>query len=261
MAEGRVLRKKISVDERVAQLSDNSALLFTWAISHADVEGRIEGSAVALKATVVPLRDWPIGLVGDLADEWTRTTGTDGRHLPLAERYDVDGKTVIQFTGWAKNFSGRKDRESASTLPKPPKTPAKPPSSRSSPGVLPDDSGTTPARGVLRGVELSRGEGRTPPLPQAARDHLWDELAEHLGTPRTKTERGKRNTAIKQLRDANVTAEEVQTMIRNYPNVFPRAAMTDIALAKHCALLLNGRQPAGKGLTPQQILEMTRGAA
>lgn len=151
MAEGRVLRKKISVDERVAQLTTESALLFSWAIAHADVAGRIEGSAVALKATIVPLREWTIHQVDLLADEWTRTTGADGKERPLVLRYIVKGKIVIQFSGWQNNY-GRMDREAPSSLPPPPKTPAK----YQTPGVLRENSRRTPGRREGNGREGSR---------------------------------------------------------------------------------------------------------
>jgi hypothetical protein len=56
MAEGRMLKKKISPNEAVADLSDDShRLLFTWGIPHLDVEGRITGSPRGFKAMVAPL--------------------------------------------------------------------------------------------------------------------------------------------------------------------------------------------------------------
>ena len=56
MAEGRMLKKKISLNEAVADLSnDTHRMLFTWGISHLDVEGRITGSPRGFKAMVAPL--------------------------------------------------------------------------------------------------------------------------------------------------------------------------------------------------------------
>jgi hypothetical protein len=54
MAEGRMLRKKVSRDGRVAQLSAHSALLYLMSIPHLDVDGRMDGSPVAVRGTVVP---------------------------------------------------------------------------------------------------------------------------------------------------------------------------------------------------------------
>lgn len=41
------------------------------------------------------------------------------------------------------------------------------------------------------------------------RDELWDALTEHFGEPRTTSERGRRNKAVKELREAGATSEEI----------------------------------------------------
>jgi hypothetical protein len=58
MADGRMLKKKISLNEALADLANDShRLFFTWGIAHLDVEGRITGSSRGFKALVVPLLD------------------------------------------------------------------------------------------------------------------------------------------------------------------------------------------------------------
>jgi hypothetical protein len=58
MAEGRMLKRKISLNEALADLANDShRLLFTWGIAHLDVEGRITGSPRGFKALVAPLLD------------------------------------------------------------------------------------------------------------------------------------------------------------------------------------------------------------
>lgn len=58
MAEGRMLKKKISLNEAVADLSNDShRLLFIWGIAHLDVEGRVTGSPRGFKGLVAPLLD------------------------------------------------------------------------------------------------------------------------------------------------------------------------------------------------------------
>lgn len=42
------------------------------------------------------------------------------------------------------------------------------------------------------------------------RDPIWDALTEHFGQVRTKDERGRRNAAVKQLREAEATPEEIK---------------------------------------------------
>lgn len=120
MADGRMLRKKISRDPQVAQLSDDSKLLFTWAIAHADREGRIPGLASWVRGTVVPLEPWTDEHVDALVSEWERTVENEtGAPKPLALRYCVRGEWAIQLLGWTKNQS-LKGNERPSELPAPP---------------------------------------------------------------------------------------------------------------------------------------------
>lgn len=45
------------------------------------------------------------------------------------------------------------------------------------------------------------------------RDLIWDTLTEAFGEPRTPSERGRRNRAVRELRLAEATPEEVQIAI------------------------------------------------
>lgn len=57
MAEGRILKKKISVSKQVNDLSnDTNRLLFTWLIPHLDAEGRFFGEAEIVKSIIFPRR-------------------------------------------------------------------------------------------------------------------------------------------------------------------------------------------------------------
>lgn len=44
-------------------------------------------------------------------------------------------------------------------------------------------------------------------------DHIWDALTEEFGPVRTKTERGRRNKAVGELRQADATPEEIQIAV------------------------------------------------
>jgi hypothetical protein len=57
MAHKRMIDKKISVSEDVANLTLEAKLLFTWMIPHADDVGLLPYSARSLKALVVPMVD------------------------------------------------------------------------------------------------------------------------------------------------------------------------------------------------------------
>lgn len=65
------------------------------------------------------------------------------------------------------------------------------------------------------------------PLPpqeskEIPRDPIWDALDEEFGEVRTKSERGRRNQAVRELRDAEVTPEEIKIAVdfcrRNFTN-------------------------------------------
>jgi len=55
MAQKRMINKKISVSEQVADLSIQAQLLFTWSIPHADDVGVLPHSHRTLKALIVPM--------------------------------------------------------------------------------------------------------------------------------------------------------------------------------------------------------------
>lgn len=43
-----------------------------------------------------------------------------------------------------------------------------------------------------------------------SRDEVWDALEAEFGPVRTKSERGRRNSAVKELKEAGATTEEIQ---------------------------------------------------
>jgi hypothetical protein len=130
MAEGRMLRKKISRDGRVAQLSAHAALLYVMAIPHLDVDGRMDGSPVAVRGTVVPALasahinddEWSDTSVAGYIVEWTGTHDEDDPALPraLVAHYCIGGTWVCHFAGFAENQQLRRDRERPSSFPPPP---------------------------------------------------------------------------------------------------------------------------------------------
>ena len=109
MPRGRMLNKKISYDERIARLSVDAALLYTWCIPHLDVKGRIYGDACILKGLVVPYID---ELTIDKIDKCIKEfVGVD-----LVLHYGRDRK-YMQFKGFDKNQKIYEDKESPSEIP------------------------------------------------------------------------------------------------------------------------------------------------
>lgn len=111
MPDGRMLRKKISFDERLGQVSLESLLVFTWMIPHLDVKGRILGDIFHIKATVFPLID-------QLSTKKIKKALTELEKLNLILIYGGKIK-YIQFNGFLKNQKICENREAKSTIPDP----------------------------------------------------------------------------------------------------------------------------------------------
>ena len=121
MPRGRMLSKKISYDERVAMLSIEAALLYTWCISHLDAKGRIYGDANIVKGIVVPYREeFTYDIIKKCIKEMENAINKEGVALVLVYG---DGRKYIQFMGFTKNQTIREDREAISEIPTPVKTP------------------------------------------------------------------------------------------------------------------------------------------
>lgn len=121
-----MLKRTVSRDGRVAQLSDRSALLYVMSIPHLDVEGRMGGLPLEVVGEVVPYiaaarqSDWTLPKVSGYLAEWGRTLDEDNHPRPLVLHYCVAGVWVLQFEGFKKNQRLRADREAPSRFPAPP---------------------------------------------------------------------------------------------------------------------------------------------
>lgn len=111
MPEGRMLKKKISFDEKLAQVSLESLLIFTWTIPHLDVKGRILGDPAYIKATIFPLID-------KISIKKIKKAFKELSELELILLYG-DKIKYIQFNGFLKNQKIIEGREAKSTIPDP----------------------------------------------------------------------------------------------------------------------------------------------
>lgn len=127
MARGRMLSKDISLDEKVAALSDDTArLLFTWLIPHLDVEGRMYGDARLFLSIVAPRRNISLRKVEKYL--------TELENFGLILRYTLNGNTYLLAPNFEKHQTGlRKEKEAQSRIP-----PIPPDLLRTKDGVTPD---------------------------------------------------------------------------------------------------------------------------
>jgi hypothetical protein len=94
-----------------------------------------------------------------------------------------------------------------------------------------------------------------PEPQQRPRDPIWDTLTAHFGEPRTKSERGRRNRAVGELREAEATVEEIQTVLDYCERNF--VSFTEVACCGWLARALHEQQ---KAETPSNIVELFRKA-
>ena len=83
--------------------------------------------------------------------------------------------------------------------------------------------------------------------PGRKRDPIWDALTVIYGEPETRSERGRRNTAAKELRDIDVTPDEIQRRAAEYRRRWPDIEFTPTGLAGNWTLL---SAPPGSGRCP-----------
>ena len=115
MARGRMINNKIVKNKRVHEFSnDTSRLAFTWLITFADVEGRVEGDPALVKSLIFPRRmDVSFEDMEAYIREWVAAE--------MVIWYEVGEHQYIQFVNFAENQMGlRKDREPESLIPAPP---------------------------------------------------------------------------------------------------------------------------------------------
>jgi len=74
-----------------------------------------------------------------------------------------------------------------------------------------------------------------------ARNPLWDTLTTIFGEPSTRSAQKVRGKVLSSLTAAGASPEEMLKRARKWPNYFPDAVMTDLALEKHWDTL--GRPP------------------
>ena len=119
MPDGRMLKRKISLNEAVADLAnDTHRMLFTWGIAHLDVKGRISGSPRQFKAIVAPLLD-------HIKNKTIEDFFEDAQAKGLILRYRVGDVQVIEYPKFTDpdNQKLNPDREAKSRYPDPPTTP------------------------------------------------------------------------------------------------------------------------------------------
>jgi len=111
MARGRFISKEISLNEKVDNLSSDTArLLFTWLIPHLDCEGRMYADPQIFKSIVAPRRNYSINKIRKCLAEF--------ENCGLIIKYFIDGNEYLHCPNFKKHQPGlQKDKESQSQIP------------------------------------------------------------------------------------------------------------------------------------------------
>lgn len=163
MADGRMLRRSIATNEQLAAVSLEAAFVFTWCLPFLDVEGRMYGSPLRVKALVFPLRE-------EINAGVIERALTELHEVGLITWYEARGEKCLAFPGFLRNNTVRPKREGKSKVPPPPVVSA-PPTLRldnaaGTAGTLPEYSGSTPAERKLSERKGSEVKGSTPARKQ-----------------------------------------------------------------------------------------------
>jgi len=105
---------------------------------------------------------------------------------------------------------------------------------------------TEPKKPLVREAKAS-----LTPKPRK-KDPLWDTFTAELGEPATKSERGRRNNALKQLREIEATPDQLQSRIRAYRDRWPGIDCTETAIVANWTLLslANSNGSLARGMVP-----------
>ena len=143
MADGRMLKKKITGSRRLAALANDTARMFYMLLlAHLDVEGRFSADPDILKGAIAPR-------LKHITPKMIESIVNDMAENEVIKLYSFDGDRYLEYRNFKDNQNLRVDREKASEIPSPVKGCA------ITPGVLPDNSRIPPAQ-----VKLSKDKIR-----------------------------------------------------------------------------------------------------
>ena len=164
MAEGRMLKRKITISKKLAELaSDKARLLWFYMLPFTDVDGRIVADCEDIRDEIIrkQRKGYSLARIEECLQDLFR--------VGLIVLYEVNGDRFLEFTRFWDEQSHNRDREAESTIPAPTQ------------GVLNDYSKSTPLK--LSKVKLSKDKYKDYVFLSSDE---YQKLVEKLG--KTKTE-------------------------------------------------------------------------
>ncbi len=128
MAEGRMLKRKITLSKKFVRLkSDKARLLWLYMLPFTDVDGRLEADAEDIRDEI--LRKQRKGYSVQKIEECLQ----DLHRVGLIILYSANSKRYLQFTRFSEEQKLRRDKEAKTTIPAP------------TTGEVREQDGTTPS--------------------------------------------------------------------------------------------------------------------
>ena len=142
VADGRMLRRSIATNEQLARVSLEAAFVFTWCLPFLDVEGRMYGSPLRVKALAFPVRE-------EISISVIERALAELHSVGLVSWYEAGGEKCLAFPGFLRNNTVRPKREGRSKIPAPPSTTSSSVlvthNAGTMPGSFPESARSTPA--------------------------------------------------------------------------------------------------------------------
>lgn len=227
MARIRSVHPDICLSQVMADLPAELERTFVRLWTHCDDEGRCVDNPKLIKAALYPLHD---AMTAARVDKDLAALDTAG----LILRYSVNGTRVLAVCSWSEYQHPQ--RATKSKLP-----------AFDASGAVREPSANT-QRALHAGVGVGEGvgEGAIAPKDSSRNGHgkkpdpLWDALIAACGITTadiTPSSRGGYNKALKEIRDAGATCEDISARARLHRAKWNGASLTPTSLAKHWAEL------------------------
>ena len=113
MARGRFIDKRTAKDERLAEVSLKANFLYLVLTPFCDVDGKLSGNAVLVKADTCPLRT-------EMTERVITKCLLELHDAGLIDWYSAEGRKVVKIRDFNRYQQGlRRDRENPSEFPDP----------------------------------------------------------------------------------------------------------------------------------------------
>lgn len=153
MPRGRFISKALFGSKKVARLPERTVLVYVAMVLNADAEGKLEADDESLLT---------YGARYALAHSWTEETVAADREairrVGLIETWGEAGDICAEIVQFREHNRIRPDREAPSRIARPASGRTTSASSRRTPGVVRERSGSTPSQGEGEGEDQGEGE-------------------------------------------------------------------------------------------------------